>query len=191
MIENEKYIFNQIISLYSDMEITWCEPNSNCIYAVFLIYSSANIYLNFVKVTLGNKFFPFNFSRGKFVNSSFYTSFINDKNEEIWVEILSYVAEPNARTFTKGYIRHLEILLSLSFCVSLILLYRYEWVNIHLKVTPLHRGVNLVHFKAALLDSHEIYNEIDLLNGLEPRTAYWNTIFKWYELCYILFIRYN
>ena len=139
--------FNQIISLYSDMEIIWCEPNSNWIYALFfLIYSSANIYLNFVKVTLGNKFFPFNFSRGKFVNSSFYTSFINDKNEEIWVEILSYVAEPNARTFTQGYIRHLEILLSLLFCVSLILLYRYEWVNIHLKVTPLHRGVNLLHF---------------------------------------------
>ena len=125
--------------------------NSNWVYACFFfsIYSYANIYLNFVKVTLGNKFL-FNFSRGNFVNSSFYTSFINGKNEEIWVKMLSYIAEPNARTFTQCYIKHLEILSSLLFCVNLILLYSYEWVNIPLKATPLHRRVNLVHFKAGL-----------------------------------------
>ena len=113
------------------------------------------------------------------------------KNEEIWVKMLSYIAGSNAKTFTQCYIRHLEILLSLLFYVSLILFYSYEWVNIPLKATPLHRGVNLVHFKAALWDPHETYTEIDVLNGLEPRTSYWNTTFKWYDLCYILYIRYN
>ena len=191
MIENEKYIF--LIRLFhyiSNMEIIWCEPirieyMHVFFFFFFSIYSYANIYLNFVKVTLGNKFL-FNFSRGNFVNSSFYRSFINGKNEEIWVKMLSYIAEPNARTFTQCYIEHLEILLSLLFCVNLIWLYSYEWVNIPLKATPLHRGVNLVHFKAGLLEPNETYNEIDMLNGLEPRTAYWNSTFKWYELCYIL-----
>ena len=71
------------------------------------------------------------------------TSFIIGKNEEIWVKMLSYIAEPNARTFTQCYIKHLEILLSLLFCVNLIWLYSYEWVNIPLKATPLHRGGGL------------------------------------------------
>ena len=49
------------------MEIIWYEPiQIEYMHFFFSIYSYANIYLNFVKVTLWNEFFQINFSRGNF-----------------------------------------------------------------------------------------------------------------------------
>ena len=55
------------------------------------------------------------------------------------------------------YIAHVKILLSLLFCLIIIVLLFYQPVNVFLFATPVHSRVNLVHFKAAHLDPHETY----------------------------------
>ena len=63
----------------------------------------------------------------------------------------------NAKILLWCDIEHVRILLLLLFYFNIIGVHCYHGVNIFLMGTPLHTGVNLVHFKGAHCEPYEIY----------------------------------
>ena len=62
-----------------------------------------------------------------------------------------------ARKIQRFDIEHVRILLLLLFYFNIIGVHCYLGVNIFLMGTPLHTGVNLLHFKCAHCEPYEIY----------------------------------
>ena len=63
----------------------------------------------------------------------------------------------NAKILQWCDIEHVRILLLLLFYFNIIGVHCYHGVNFFLMGTPLHTGVNLVHFKGAHREPYEIY----------------------------------
>ena len=63
----------------------------------------------------------------------------------------------NAKILLWCDIEHVRILLLLLFYFNIIGVHWMNWMNIFSMGTPLHTGVNLVHFKGAHCDPYGMY----------------------------------